>query len=244
MTVKLLFTAIFLLVTEVCHSKEILEEHNQLLVVVTSSWDDHQGSLQMYERLTNDSSWVICGKTIPVNLGKRGLAWGKGLHPKRTVDTPNKMEGDGKSPAGIFSLGCAFGFVLKEEMSHLKIDYFQIDEYSEAVDDPQSIYYNHIVNNKEILFPDWRSSEKMAKEPLYAFGLMINHNYPNPLPGLGSAIFMHIWENEDVGTSGCTAMSQEHLAEILSWLDSKKMPVLVQLPITAYLEFQNAWKLP
>src|SRR5262249_1193859 len=150
---------------------------------------------------------------------------------------------DGKSPAGIFSLGSAFGFAPSSEMRHLKVEYLPLHGSIEAVDDPLSCYYNCIVDAREVI-PDWQSSEKMGNEPLYALGLNVHHNFPNPKPNAGSAIFLHIWRGETSGTAGCTAMSLENLKMIISWLDKSKHPVLVQLPIREYNELQNTWSLP
>ena len=37
-----------------------------------------------------------------------------------------KTEGDGRSPAGVFELGAAFGYATAEEMKGLKISYYQL----------------------------------------------------------------------------------------------------------------------
>ncbi len=224
-----------------CYAEDLLIGHQQLIVVTTSNWEEKKASLQLYERRDDGPAWTLISGPIPVVIGKAGLAWGIGLHPKSSKISPFKREGDGKSPAGIFSLGGAFGFACK--MPGLKIDYFQLDEFTEAVDDPLSSYYNYIVNSKEIT-TDWNSSEKMRSVSLYKIGLVINHNFPNPQKNAGSAIFFHIWRNENSGTAGCTAMSQENLTHLLLWLEKSKNPVLVQLPISSYYELQSDWELP
>lgn len=216
----------------------LLKGHYQLLVVTTPDWEAKQGVLRRFERANDDSDWTSIGAPIQVVIGRTGLAWGIGLYP-----TPSsKVEGDGKSPAGVFSLGTAFGFAPHSEMSHLKIDYLQLNANIEAVDDSLSKHYNHIVNTTEVTI-DWHSSEKMGSEPLYELGLVVNHNFPNPQPGSGSAIFFHIWRDENKGTAGCTAMSHENMIEILAWLDRNKNPLLVQLPIDIYSELQKEWNL-
>jgi len=226
-----------------CCAENVLKGHRQLLVVTASDWEVMQGNLQLYERLSDQLDWVATGESIPVVLGKTGLAWGIGLHSCDCKAMPYKMEGDLKSPAGIFSLGDAFGFAPRSEMTHLKMEYIPLDRYTEAVDDPQSRYYNRIVNSMEVV-SNWHSSEMMGTEPLYALGMVINHNYPNPQLGAGSAIFLHIWNHEQSGTAGCTAMSKENVSSILSWLDSAKYPVLVQLPISTYHDLKKKWNLP
>lgn len=222
-----------------CYSQDVLSGHCQLLVVTNNNWTAKQGSLQLYERPNDDSMWVATGAPISVVLGRTGLAWGIGLHSIVDQSGPCKKEGDGKSPAGIFSLGNAFGFASSIEMSHLKIDYFPLNQYVEAVDDPSSHYYNCIIDRREVT-SDWHSSEKMNEEPLYALGMVVNHNFPMPQPGAGSAIFLHIWRGENSETAGCTAMSRENLNAVLSWLDESKNPLLVQLPLHEYHELQFA----
>ena len=224
--------------TQLCYSKDPLAGHHQLLVVTTRDWEEKRGDLQRYER--DDLSWIPVGGSIPVVLGESGLGWGIGLHPTPSERLAHKKEGDGKSPAGIFSLGTAFGFA---PSCPLKIEYLPLDEHIEAVDDPLSRYYNSVVSNIGVV-PDWQSSEKMRSEPLYQWGLVINHNFPHPQIGAGSAIFFHIWHHEHSGTAGCTAMSEENLMKLLSWLERDKNPALVQLPIFTYHEFQEDWNLP
>ena len=240
---KLIFFFISMLVFQYCHTYDMLAGHQQLMVVTTRGWDDVEGRLRLYERAGDGEGWSVIEETIPVVLGKAGLAWGVGLHSISDSNCPRKVEGDRKSPAGLFSLGSAFGFPCCAMMTHLQIEYLHIDEYTEAVDDPKSRYYNCIVNRKEVPC-DWRSSEKMSEIPLYAIGLVINHNFPNPRADAGSAIFMHIWRRERSGTLGCTAMSQENLAKILCWLERNKNPLLLQLPISVYCDLQIDWNLP
>lgn len=223
-------------------SQDILSGHYQLIVVTTRDWDESLGTAQVFQRQNDTSAWSELSRVMPVVLGKAGLAWGIGLHPSQTSPSI-KREGDRKSPAGIFTIGPAFGFAPPSEMAHLKIGYLPLTSEIEAIDDPHSRYYNCIVHRKEIAC-DWKSSEKMGEIPLYKLGFVINHNFPNPQPGGGSAIFFHIWRNSHSGTAGCTAASLEDLSTILSLLNQSKNPVLIQLPISTYSTLQQEWSLP
>lgn len=234
------FLLFLLLSCQICYAQVDLTEHCQLLVVTTNDWESKQGSLQLFEKV--EGEWVVASEVIPVVVGQKGMAWGIGFHALAS-NYALKAEGDLKAPAGIFSLGSAFGFSPNSEMVHLKVDYFPLSEFTEAVDDPQSLYYNCIVNSEEVVC-DWNSSEKMRSIPLYKMGLVVNHNWPNPEPGKGSAIFLHIWRHDNSGTAGCTAMSEENLVKVLSWLDKVKNPVLIQLPLPTYSELQESWNLP
>ena len=51
------------------------------------------------------------GEAIPAVVGRNGLAWGRGVRTDLPAGEPQKREGDGRAPAGIFKLGPAFGMV-------------------------------------------------------------------------------------------------------------------------------------
>ena len=198
-------------------------ETKQIILVTTPSWESCQGKLYQYER-SSTGEWVLQKPSIPVVVGKNGMAWGLGLHTNPAG--PVKREGDGKSPSGVFTLGPAFG----HHPFQTKMDFFSLNSDIEAVDDPSSRYYNQIVDRQKISAIDWTSSEKMGEISLYELGLVIHHNWETPVPGAGSAIFMHLWRDEVSGTAGCTAMSHQNLSELLQWLDPQKKPLLIQVP--------------
>lgn len=241
------FTIIYFFIAlvslEYCIANNSMESHLQLLVVTTNSWEEKSGSIRLFEKPTQEEPWILIDEPIPVVVGKSGMASGIGLQDLFNNEPSNKSEGDLKSPAGFFSFGPVFGFLPSSQMTHLKMDYLELNEFIEAVDDPLSNFYNCIIDNREVI-PDWSSSEKMRAEPLYEIGLVVNHNFPQPKPGKGSAIFFHIWRNCNAGTAGCTAMSHDQLERILHWLDKSKNPALVQLPYHVYFELQSVCNLP
>jgi L,D-peptidoglycan transpeptidase YkuD (ErfK/YbiS/YcfS/YnhG family) len=209
----------------------------QKIVVIASSWGSIHGNLTCYERSTS-YQWEVVSPSIPVVLGKKGLAWGMDI--SSTPDLPSqKIEGDLKSPAGVFSLGAAFGLLPLLSLSPLKWDYIELNSHIEAIDDPQSIYYNQIIDRRSVPTIDWKSSERMGLEPLYQLGLIVEYNTLAPISGMGSAIFMHVWKDSETGTAGCTAMSYENLERILKWLDPVKNPRLIQYP----QELLSSWEI-
>jgi D-alanyl-D-alanine dipeptidase/L,D-peptidoglycan transpeptidase YkuD (ErfK/YbiS/YcfS/YnhG family) len=225
-----------------CGAYDVLAGHQQAIVVITHDWNAIQGSVQLFERSDDNSAWIAVGRPMPAVVGRAGLAWGIGLHPPQ--NTPReKEEGDKRTPAGIFSIGTAFGFAPSSKLQPLRIEYLQLDATSEAINDSRSAYYNTIVNTKQIA-SDWNSSEKIGFTPQNERGFVIHHNFPNPKPMCGSAIFFHLWWNSNSATAGCTATSGATLSTILSWLDRTKDPVLVQLPSSVYHELLNSWMLP
>ncbi len=62
----------------------------------------------------------------------------------------------------------------------------------------------------------------------YKYGIVVEHNREAKPMG-GSCIFIHI-KRDDSGTSGCTAMGEDKILDILRWLREESTPLLIQLP--------------
>jgi L,D-peptidoglycan transpeptidase YkuD (ErfK/YbiS/YcfS/YnhG family) len=194
----------------------LLNAAKQAVIAVAETWESVEGKLFLSER-GSEGRWVSTGPAIDIAFGVRGLVWAE-----------DKIEGDAKSPAGIFKIGPVYG--KGASRGSFAIEYREITPGMEAVDDPNSLYYNQIVDRALSSSPDWRSSEKMQEIDLYDLMLVIQHNWPDPVPGRGSAIFMHRWRGKGEGTAGCIAMEYNDLRNILTWLDPGAAPVLVLLP--------------
>ena len=205
----------------------IPENSRQLVLVSADSWQSDSGTLQRCSRNGPAQPWRNIGPPVPVQLGRAGLAWGLGLHaPVRTG--PQKREGDGKSPAGVFALTAAFGYGPRP--AGVRLPYIVARPGIEAVDDPHSRYYNRIVDRARIAQADWHSSETMRLPgDEYRLGVVVAHN-PRCLPGAGSCIFLHVASGSHRGTAGCTAMPLRDIAELQRWLDPGAHPILVQAP--------------
>ncbi len=217
----------------------------QLLVVTTDSWTDHLGVLRRFRREGEKDAWQAVGNPFQVELGRSGLGWGRGIHGGALDEGPVKREGDGRSPAGAFTLTEAFGYAPATQAGFVKLRYLQVTPGMICVDDPRSRSYGLIVDGGKAASRDWTSFERMSRpDDLYLWGIVVDHNRPNPVPGLGSCIFLHIWDGRKRGTSGCTAMPADRILELLTWLNAVKDPVLVQLPKAEYILLQEKWGLP
>ncbi|HEV3511353.1 MAG TPA: hypothetical protein VGS05_06590 [Candidatus Sulfotelmatobacter sp.] len=227
----------------------------QMIVVTTSSWNAVEGQLRRYERSNTQEKWHPVGEPISIVVGKNGLGWGIGVIATadsniRAAGDPVKREGDGKSPAGVFALGTAFGYA-SQPLPGLKMPYLNLTPSVECVDDPGSKYYNRIVD-RALVAADWTSSEHMRNVgESYRWGIVVDHNRivrqdnaDRPEPGGGSCVFLHIWHSYDTGTVGCTAMSEIDLDTLLTWLDPAGKPLLVPLPEPTYKRLMNHWALP
>jgi D-alanyl-D-alanine dipeptidase len=214
-----------------------------MVVVTTKDWTATEGTLRRFERM--EIGWQQVGSAIPVVLGRSGLGWGRGLTNPPPSSDPEKKEGDGRSPAGIFRLKYAFGYAAPDQVRQIKLQYIQCTETVECVDDTNSAYYNIIKDRNSVEKVDWKSSEKMRmSDDEYRLGVFIEHNTLPTEPGAGSCVFMHIWKGPGHPTSGCTAMSTGGIESLLGWLDARASPVLVQLPEEEYKRRQARWLLP
>jgi D-alanyl-D-alanine dipeptidase len=220
---------------------QAIERSRQCIVVVTNSWAGPGGTAWWFERSDN-GQWQRRGGPANVVVGRAGLAWGRGEIKPPELIGPVKREGDDKAPAGVFQLGTAFGYAAKPIPT--KMPYLALSKNIVGVDDPQSRYYNRLVDVTRINQPDWRSAENMILgDQRYKLGLVVLHNEP-PKSGAGSCIFLHVWLNRSTSTSGCTAMAEPNIRRLLGWLDPAKAPLLIQLTRAVYNEVQARWDLP
>ena len=195
----------------------------QLIVVETSNWKANHGTLQRYTK--SKKGWEKVGRRIAVKVGKRGLAWGRGLHHIPARAKLIKREGDKRAPAGIFRLKFAFGY----SRYSTNFPYRVMSSNHKCVDDSNSKYYNKIIDASKSR-KDYRSYENMRlKSNLYSYGIVVDHN-PKAIKGAGSCIFMHIQKSNGKATVGCTAMRASSIKSIIKWLQPSKHPLLIQAP--------------
>ena len=223
---------------------EAIAESSQLVLVTTGGWNAIEGEARLYERDSINDHWKAVGEKIPIVVGRNGMAWGRGLHGDAIGEGPVKQEGDGRAPAGVFSLSSAFGYARPEQAGDVKLPYFQAVATLECVDDPQSAHYNRIIDRGAVENPDWKSSERMRRDDdQYRWGVVVDHNAQGA-SGRGSCVFLHIWEGPGKGTAGCTAMNSSSMEDLLRRLEAKKRPILVQLPQVELARWRKVWGLP
>ena len=228
-------------------SSSALASSRQLILVIASFWDSCAAHLQRFERVRLDGDWRSVGPAIAVSLGKFGLAWGRGLHGEVGGVGPEKLEGDGCAPAGIFAITALFGYAGPDTpfARAAKLPYLCATRDLKCIDDPASAHYNRIVDQTAIARPDWFSCEDMLRgDQRYAVGAVAGHNCDPVMPGAGSCIFLHVWEAPGMPTAGCTAMALADMTEIAGWLDGAAAPLLVQLPQAEYERRRADWGLP
>lgn len=131
--------------------------------------------------------------------------------------TSCKKEGDGKTPTGEFKLGLVFGTNSKEQVKHNKnVEYEKINDNLYWVDDPESKYYNKLVDITKTK-KDWSSAEHLIDYPIqYEYAIEIKSN-PQNIINKGSAIFLHCKKNEY--TEGCVAVDRAVMKKIIEGIN-------------------------
>ncbi|EFL51349.1 ErfK/YbiS/YcfS/YnhG family protein [Solidesulfovibrio fructosivorans JJ]] len=216
----------------------------QLVLVVTDGFDDNQAAMRRFER-SGDGLWRPVGAAVPVTIGKNGMAWGRGLLVETPTEGPIKVEGDGRSPAGVFAFGTAFAYQPETLPRPVKMPMHRVTDQTVCVETVTSASYNRIVDENTVPVHDWTSPDRMLRpDGLYRYGLMVEHNAPDTKPAAGSCIFFHLWRRPGAPTVGCTAMRESSMLTLLGWIDAAKKPVVVQLPRAELQRLAPIWGAP
>lgn len=134
------------------------------------------------------------GRHIPVAIGRAGL-------------TTAKREGDLATPVGVHRV---IGLLYRPD----RIPAWRLPPWARPIhlqdrwcDAPDHPDYNHLTRR------DFgRSAERLRRsDPMYDLILPLDWNWPDAVPGRGSAIFVHQWRRPGHPTAGCVAMAREDL---------------------------------
>ena len=211
-SMKLYVTLGLALLTASCdkHGEEcpsILREATRLILVTTSSMDGPLAQLSTYERASAAEPWRRVSVPEPAVIGDNGVAWGWTFRNRAKWGEPLKTEGDKRTPAGVFALGPTFGFSASSAPAHMKLE----KDQHICVDDPASPHYNRIVSRDVAGLGT--HGEEMESVVVYEKGIAVD--YPTDREArAGSCIFVHIWQGEGRGTSGCVAAPGATIARL------------------------------
>lgn len=185
-----------------------LKSSEQVIFVVGSNQSSPRSTVYFFEK--NKGQWSRAYQSMPANIGKNGLAsFGK------------KIEGDMKTPSGIFPIGLAFGY---EQFGRTKMTYRLITDNDFWVDDVNSDSYNKWVVGK----PKSGSYEIMRrKDGAYRYGFVVEYNTNPIVKSKGSAIFFHVMKGETNPTAGCVSLSEGSIVKLIHWLDPAKQPKVI-----------------
>jgi len=124
----------------------------------------------------------------------------------------DKREGDGGTPAGVFLLRRVLYRAdrLRRPSTGLPVEAIAADQG--WCDDPAHPDYN-----RPVRLPFAAGHETLWREDcLYDVVVILGHNDAPPIPGKGSAIFMHVARPDYGPTEGCVALAETDLLEVLA----------------------------
>lgn len=137
----------------------------------------------------------FAGRLWPCTIGRGGV-------------TGAKREGDGATPRGHHRIT---GLLYRPDRMACPAPWAQpIRPGALWSDDPAQPDYNRAVRA-----PYPGSHEVLSRaDPLYDLVLLTDWNASAPIPGKGSAIFLHRWRRPGYPTEGCIAFRPDHLHQI------------------------------
>ena len=128
--------------------------------------------------------------------------------------TLKKIEGDKKTPKGVYSLGPVY--FRKDRISTIetKLKIIKIKKIMGWCDDVNNKYYNKMIKvSKKI-----KHEKLFRKSKNYNILIPINYNSKNPKKNKGSAIFIHLTENYKK-TLGCIALRKKDMLILLKLIN-------------------------
>jgi L,D-peptidoglycan transpeptidase YkuD (ErfK/YbiS/YcfS/YnhG family) len=199
---------------------------DRLMLAVAAGMSSVSGRAALFER--DAAGWRAVVDPFPVVFGRNGIGWSFDQADIAAASgestTPRKVEGDGRTPAGVFEAGSAFGFGRLALSS-----YIEIGPDTVCVDDAGSALYNQVVTLPQV--PDGLSHEKMSSVPQYRRGLIIKNGTDREARG-GSCIFLHVWRGPDKGTAGCVAAAPPDVERAQTLFDGHRAAIAI-LPRSA-----------
>ena len=130
--------------------------------------------------------------------------------------TSNKIEGDKKTPKGVYSLGPLFYRKDKFKNPETKIKKIAIKKSMGWCDDVNNKNYNQLIKvNKNI-----KHEKLYRRNNIYDLLILINYNTKKIKINKGSAIFIHLTNNYK-RTLGCIALKKNDLLTILKLINKK-----------------------
>ena len=157
----------------------------------------------MIIKLKNKETLEIDLFRFKCSIGKNGFA-------------QKKIEGDKKTPKGIFSIGKLYYRKDRIAKVETKLKTIQIKKEMGWCNDVNSKYYNRLINVKTKT-----NHEKLyRKDYKYDLLIPIKYNTQPTIKNKGSAIFIHLTKNYKK-TAGCVALSKKDFLILLKIIKPK-----------------------
>ena len=133
----------------------------------------------------------------------------------------NKIEGDKKTPKGLYDIGDLYFRKDKIKKFFTKLKCKEIKRNMGWCDDVLNKKYNKMIKIKKNI-----KHEKLFRaDNKYDLIIPIKYNFKKPKKGLGSCIFIHLTQNYKP-TNGCIALKKKDFLIMLKLID-KKTKILI-----------------
>ena len=148
-----------------------------------------------------DGGFELAGRTVRCALGRAGV-----------VSAADKREGDGASPAGIWPIRRVLFRPDRVPTPRTALGIVAIAASDGWCDAPGDVAYN-----RPVPLPYPASCEALWRDDrLYDLVVVLGYNDDPPVPGLGSAIFLHLAKDGYPPTEGCVALARADLEALLA----------------------------
>jgi L,D-peptidoglycan transpeptidase YkuD (ErfK/YbiS/YcfS/YnhG family) len=151
------------------------------------------------------------GRRFPCSHGRGGI-----------LPADAKREGDGASPAGTWRLVRLYWRADRGAAPRSRLPLQPLGPQLGWSEDPRDPAYNRAIRHPH-RFP----AERMARaDRLYDLCAVTDHNSDPVVPGMGSAIFVHLWRGPRWPTAGCIAFRRPDLEWILArWTPRSRLVI-------------------
>jgi len=163
--------------------------------------------------------WKLAISPVQASIGRNGFA-----------QENKKMEGDGKTPNGLYALGQLYSY---EATIDTKIPFQQVDSLDKWIDDSTSNDYNKYVRGETTA----KSFENLKLKSIdYKYCMVIEYNTQPVIKGKGSAIFFHVADEKYSPTAGCVAIAEKDMLQFLKWFKPRKKKAMLSIGIVEVFE--------
>jgi L,D-peptidoglycan transpeptidase YkuD (ErfK/YbiS/YcfS/YnhG family) len=156
----------------------------------------------MLFRAHADGRFELDGRILRCAIGKTGV-----------IAASDKREGDNRSPLGAWTMREVWyrpDVYPEAPVTALPVRATRPEDgWCDAPGDPNY--------NRPVRLPYAASAERMWRDDhVYDLVVILGHNDDPPVPGMGSAIFMHLAREGYLGTEGCVALERDDLQAVLA----------------------------
>jgi len=140
--------------------------------------------------------------SFPCALGRSGIS-------------PDKVEGDGATPAGSFPIRRLFYRPDRVRDLACRLSVQPMSPADGWCDDPKDRAYNRLITRP---YPG-RHEQMWREDTIYDLVLVIGHNDEPVVPGKGSAVFLHLAQPGFTPTEGCVAFARADFIALLQAME-------------------------